>query len=245
MPLEDRFLYRPLRVGRAVGPGNDVALDTPDGLKLHGRFIVRPYAYFTLYFLHGSSGNLASRARLMSYLSNVGANVFAIDYRGYGQSTGAPSEAGLYCDAQAGYAWLIKQVPAHTVVVLGEGLGAGPACELGAAQPVGALVLVSAFTSLPELAATRYPWLPTRWVVRSRFDNLAKLPQVSVPKLIAHSRADERVPFSMGERLFAAANEPKQSLWLDGAKHAEVYATSGQQFAEGLRSFIETLPTPA
>lgn len=246
MPLEDRFIYKPLRVGHVVGLGNDVELSTPDGEKLHGRYVMRPYAYFTLLYLHGSTGNLASRAKLLHFLSATGANVFAIDYRGYGRSTGAPSEAGLNVDALTAYQWLIDQgTPRSCVVPFGEGLGAAPACELATTQTVGGLVLLSAFTSLPALAAARYPHLPTRWVVRSQFDVLDKLSRISAHKLIAHSRQDEQVPFRMAEQLFAAASDPKQALWLDGAGHAEVYATSGKPLSEGLTQFIAGLPTTA
>jgi fermentation-respiration switch protein FrsA (DUF1100 family) len=243
MPLENRFIYKPLRVGRVLGLGNDVELNTADGEKLHARYVVRPYAYFTLLYLHGRSGNLASRARLLSFLSATGANVFAIDYRGYGTSTGTPTEAGLNQDALTAYQWLIDQgAPASSVIAFGEGLGAAPACELAATQRVGALALLSAFTSLPALASARYPHLPTGWVVRSQFDVLSKLKSIGRPKLIAHSREDEKVPFTMGEQLFAAASDPKQALWLDGAKHGEVYATTGQQLSEGMTRFIAALP---
>ena len=244
MPLEDRFLYHPTKVGHVVGLGNDVDLTARDGVKLHAIYATRAYAYFNVLFLHGSTGGLPRHRGILAFLSNLGANVFALDYRGYGKSEGTPSEAGLYADARAAYACLLMQGPPSSVIVYGEGLGSGPACELAATQQIGALVLLSAFTNLPELAAARYPWLPTSWIVRSRFDNLAKLPNIKAPKLIAHSRADKRVPFRLGERLFEAASSPKESLWLDGAAHDEVYSVSGPQLAAGLSAFIRTLPTP-
>jgi fermentation-respiration switch protein FrsA (DUF1100 family) len=179
----------------------------------------------------------------LSFLTATGPNVFAVEYRGYGKSEGTPSEAGLYADALAAYEWVRKQGPASSVIVFGEGLGSGPACELAATREVGALVLLSAFTNLPELAAARYPWLPTSWIVRSRFDNLAKLASVKAPTLIAHSRADERVPFEHAERLFAAAPERKQALWLEQARHREVYSVSGRPLADGLATFFRTLST--
>ena len=245
IPLESRFIYKPLRVGQVVGPGHDVKLETADGVTLHARYVLRPYAYFNLLYLHGRSGSLATRSRLLQYFVSVNANVLAVDYRGYGQSTGTPCEAGLYTDALTAYQWLVSHVPAQSVVVIGEGLGAAPACELAAAQPVAGLVSISAFSSLPQLAAAHYPWLPTGWVVRSRFDVLDKIARVQAPKLIVHSRADERVPFAMGERLFAAALEPKQALWLDAAKHGEVYSTSGEQLKIGLEQFLATLDIPS
>jgi uncharacterized protein len=245
MPLEDRFLYHPTRVGHVVDLGYDIRLTAADGVKLHAIYVTRAYAYFNLLFLHGSTGGLPRHRGILAFLAaQVGANVLALEYRGYGKSEGTPSEEGLYADARAAYSWLLTQGPPSSVIVYGEGLGSGPACELAATQQIGALVLLSAFTNLPELAAARYPWLPTSWIVRSRFDNLAKLPHVHVPKLIAHSRADERVPFRLGERLFEAASSPRESLWLDEAEHNEVYSVSGRQLAAGLSAFVRGLPTP-
>jgi fermentation-respiration switch protein FrsA (DUF1100 family) len=245
MSLEDRFLYRPTKVGHVVGIGENTRVTTADGVQLHAIYFNRAYQYFNVLYLHGSRGGLPHHRAALAWLATVGPNVLAIDYRGYGKSEGTPSESGLYADALAGYEWLLRHGPASSILVFGEGLGSGPACELAASRPVGALVLLSAFTNLPELAAARYPWLPTSWVVRSQFDNLAKLSKVTAPTFIAHSRDDERVPFAQGERLFAASNGPKQSLWLEGAKHREVYAVAGRPLAEGLAAFIRTLPVPS
>jgi fermentation-respiration switch protein FrsA (DUF1100 family) len=244
MPFEDRFLYHPTKVGHVVGLGSDVSLTSRDGVNLHAIYVTRAYAYFNVLFLHGSTGGLPRHRGILAFLSALGANVFALDYRGYGKSDGTPSEEGLYADTRAAYACLMMHCSPSSVIVYGEGLGSGPACELAVTQQIGALVLLSAFTNVPELAAARYPWLPTSWIVRSRFDNLAKLPKVTVPKLIAHSRADRRVPFRLGERLFEAASSPKESLWLDNAQHDEVYSVSGPQLTAGLAAFLRTLPTP-
>ena len=110
MPLEDRFLYHPTRIGHVVELGHDVTLTAGDGVKLHAIYIVRAYAYFNVLFLHGSTGGLPRHRGILAFLSAaLGANVFALDYRGYGKSEGEPSEAGLYADAQAAYAWLCTQ----------------------------------------------------------------------------------------------------------------------------------------
>jgi uncharacterized protein len=245
MPLEDRFLYRPTKVGHVVGIGENTHLTTADGVKLHAIYFSRAYQYFNVLYLHGSRGGLPHHRSALAWLATIGPNVLAIDYRGYGKSEGSPSESGLYADALAAYAWLLRHGPASSILVFGEGLGSAPACELAATQSLGALVLLSAFTSLPELAAARYPWAPTSWVVRSQFDNLAKVAKVTAPTFVAHSRDDERVPFAQGERLFEAVQAPKQSLWLEGAKHREVYAAAGRPLAEGLTGFIRTLAVPS
>lgn len=241
MPLEDRFIYRPKRVGHPAGLGTDVQVKSVDGLALHARYALRAYAYFNVLYLHGSRGNLATRQSALRWLCFANANVLALDYRGYGKSEGQPSEAGLCRDAQAAYDWLVARALPSSVVVVGEGLGAGPACELARTRNVGALVLISGFTNLPELAAARYPYAPTRWVVRSQFDNLSKVSAISVPKLFIHSRADERVPFEMGERLYTAAAEPKSAMWLERVEHDELWNGTGETLARGVGQFLKTL----
>lgn len=241
MPLEDRFIYRPKRVGHPAGLGTDVQIKTVDGVALHARYALRAYAYFNVLYLHGSRGNLATRSGALRWMCFANANVLGLDYRGYGKSEGQPSEAGLSRDAQAGYDWLAARALPSSIVVVGEGLGAGPACELARTRNVAALVLISAFTSLPELAAARYPFVPTRWLVRSRFDNLSKVGAVTAPKLFIHSRADERVPFAMGERLYAAAAEPKSALWVDHWEHDELWSEGGEMLARALGQFLKTL----
>lgn len=242
MPLEERFIFRPKRVGHPTGLGTDVQVKTVDGLALHARYALRAYAYFNLLYLHGSRGNLATRSAAIRSMCLANANVLGLDYRGYGKSEGKPSEAGLCRDAQAAYDWLVARALPSSIVVVGEGLGAGPACELARTRNVGALVLISGFTSLPELAAARYPFAPTRWLVRSRFDNLGKVSALTSPKLFIHSRADERVPFEMSERLYAAAAEPKSALWLDRVQHDALWSETGDTLARALGQFLKTLP---
>jgi fermentation-respiration switch protein FrsA (DUF1100 family) len=241
MTFENRFLYRPKRVGHPAGLGNDVQVTTEDGVALHARYAMRAYAYFNVLYLHGSRGNLATRPAALRWLCFANANVLGLDYRGYGKSEGQPSEAGLARDAKAAYDWLIARALPSSIVVVGEGLGAGPACELASTCNVGALVLLSAFTSLPDLAAAHYPYIPTSWLLRSQFDNLSKVATIPAPKLFVHSRADERVPFEMGERLYAAASEPKSALWIDRVTHDELWNDNGETLARALGLFLKTL----
>jgi len=239
MALEDRLIYIPTRGGVVRGPGLDLTLTSDDGLRLHARYLERDPAAPTLLYLHGNAGNLADRSDLLAYFSELGANVLALDYRGYGQSEGTPSEAGLHADTRAAYEWLAARTPASRIVPLGESLGGGPACELAATRAVGGLILLATFTSVPDMAALYYRWLPTRWLVRTRFDNLAKISRIQVPKLIIHSRRDEVVPFEMGERLFAAAAEPKQALWLESAGHNDAHIGEEAQLSAAIRTLLQ------
>lgn len=245
MALEDTLLYFPERGGRVTAPGRDVSLRAADGVRLHAFHVgsERPEpGRRTVLYLHGNAGNLAGRSEVLEYYAALGVDVLGLDYRGYGQSEGTPSEAGLYADALAAYDWLAARGPASQIVVLGESLGGGPACELASRRPVGGLVLLSTFTNVPDMAARTFPFLPVRYLVRTRFDNLAKLARIEAPKLIVHSRRDEVIPFAMGEQLARAARPPVQHLWLERSGHNDTYFVEGARFGAALRGFVEGLP---
>jgi fermentation-respiration switch protein FrsA (DUF1100 family) len=241
MLTEDRLIFFPSRGGVGSSPGDEVWLTSADGVSIHGWYLSHPAATHTLLHLHGNAGNLEDRRAILMRLRDVPLNVLAIDYRGYGRSSGTPSESGLYADTLAAYTWLCNRGPATNLIAYGESLGGGPATELAATQRIGALVLQSTFTNIADMAALTFPWLPVRWLLRTRFDNLAKLPRVSVPKLIIHSRSDELIPFSMAERLYRSAPAPRHGLWLDQSGHNELFALEAESVLVGLQRFIGTL----
>jgi fermentation-respiration switch protein FrsA (DUF1100 family) len=174
-------------------------------------------------------------------MGDYGVHVLALEYRGYGQSEGEPSEKGIYEDAAAAYEWAVKRVQPKKLVLLGESLGGGPACELASKREVGGLILLSTFTSIEAMAARSFPWLPVKWLVRTRFDNEAKIKNVRAPKLFIHSRQDEVVPFEMGERLYEVAAEPKRSLWLERGGHNETFYNYGSTLTKEVRAFLKAL----
>ena len=241
MLFEERLIYFPTRGGRVSGAGEDIQLRARDGVALHARFVARAGARHTLLYMHGNAGNLASRGALLDTLAGLGANLLALEYRGYGASQGEPSEAGIYLDARAAYDWAAAHGGGPAIVPLGESLGGGPACELAATREVAGLILLSAFSSVPDMAALSFPWLPARRLVRTQFDNLSKIRRVRAPVLIVHSRADEIVPFEMGARLFDAASEPKRALWLDQAGHNETFFREGPRVSGEITTFLEAL----
>jgi fermentation-respiration switch protein FrsA (DUF1100 family) len=239
--FQDQLIFFPKRGGTVVGPGEDLNLRAEDGVALHARWIPRAGAEHTLLYFHGNAGNLADRSPLLEAFQHFGANLLALEYRGYGQSAGTPSELGLYRDARAAYDWAVARVPANKLVLFGESLGGGPACELASTRQVGGVILLSTFTSIADMAARSFPWLPVWWMVTTRFDNLTKIGRIKAPKLIIHSRGDEVVPFDMGPRLLAAAREPKTALWLDSAGHNETFYAHGQRVVQAVRRFLEGL----
>jgi len=170
----------------------------------------------------------------------LGLTTLIFDYRGYGRSEGEPSEEGTYRDAEAAWRFVTegRHIPPHEVVLFGRSLGAAIAADLATRVNPAALIIESAFTSIPDLAAALYPFLPARWLARFRYSTQAALVSVLCPLLIVHSRDDEIIPFTHGQRLFAVANEPKRLLELRGG-HNDGFLVSRHAYMDGLHAFLQ------
>ena len=233
--LQPKLLYHPLREV-SFTPADlgleyeEVAFRSADGVRLTGWYIVARNAPFTVLVCHGNGGNIAHLLDNLNVLSSLGLSCFAFDYRGYGHSSGRPTEAGTYLDAQAAYDWLTaaKGIPPEQIVLLGRSLGASVAAHLAGRVRVGGLAAESAFTSYLDIAARFYPYLPVKLFRRFlfRYDTLAYLQDVRCPVMVLHSRNDELVPFVFATRLFAAAHEPKQFVEIFGS-HNDGFLLSG------------------
>lgn len=223
----------------------DVQFLAEDGVRLHGWWVPHPAASGALLYFHGNAGNIGDRAEIVSDLHRLGVQVFIFDYRGYGNSHGWPSEQGTYRDARAAYEVIrarYDDAERPPVVVYGRSLGGAMAVQLALDRPVRALVLEGAFTSTVDMARRLVPWYPARWMVRYRYDSAAKLPRVAIPKLIAHGRQDETVPFEMGRRLYDVAAEPKQFYELPGG-HNDIAWAQDRRYWEVLEQFVrQNLP---
>ncbi len=196
----------------------EVSLRTVDGETLHGWWVPVSAARGAVLVLHGNAGNISHRLEYLAMFHRLGYAALIVDYRGYGKSSGTPSEDGTYRDGEAAWRQLIeaRKFESQDIVLFGESLGGGVATWLALQHPPRALVLASTFTSVPDLGAQVYPWLPVRWLARIDYNNLERIPRIAVPVLIAHSRDDDIIPFRHGQTLFNAAREPKQFLELRG-----------------------------
>jgi fermentation-respiration switch protein FrsA (DUF1100 family) len=235
--FEDKLIYFPTKGSVGDSPGEDVWLTAADGVKIHAWYFPHPQAKATILHLHGNAGNLSDRRDLVRDLQALGVNVLAIDFRGYGQSDGRPDEKGLNADSRAAYDWLRTKTSAERIVIHGESLGGGPACELASTVPCGGLILQSTFTSIPDMAPRVMPIFP-KVLVRTQFDNLSKMSRIPCRKLFLHSRSDEIIPFDMGERLFEAAAEPKEFTWFNGCGHNEMTISRSHQYYSRLAAFL-------
>ena len=242
--FQSHYVYYPQRVLQA-DPGSiglhfeNVSFETSDGVRLSGWFVPGDNARGVILFCHGNAGNISHRLDSIQLFHRLGLDVFIFDYRGYGRSEGKPTEHGTYKDAEAAWRYLVetRQVNPDQIIVFGRSLGGAIASWLAQTHPPGALILESTFTSLPDIAATLYPYLPVRWLSRFEYNTAEYLGSVDCPVLIVHSRDDEIMPFRHGRQLFELAGEPKTFLEISGT-HNEGFITSGRHYQEALNAFI-------
>jgi len=243
---QSRLLYLPGMPGRDIVATpeliglqyEDLRIETSDGVMLSGWFVPHPQPRATLLFFHGNAGNISHRLESLELFHRLRLNVLIIDYRGYGRSEGRPSEQGTYRDAAAAIEFLRRRdIPPQDVVVFGRSLGAPIAAWLASREPVAALIVESAFASVPEMAARLYPWLPARRLSRFRYDTAAYVAAIESPVLVIHSREDEIIPYSQGRIVYDAACGRREFLELTGG-HNDGFLVSGSRYTNGIDEFL-------
>lgn len=199
----------------------DITLKNIDGIHIQVWYHEARTNYPTIIHFHGNAGNLSHRAKFFSLLSEAGFGVLGLDYRGYGNSEGSPSEEGFYQDARATINYAIKtlSLPPGRIIIYGESIGTGVAVQMATEYKIAALVLQSPFTSMEAAATYHYSWLPVNILLKDRFDSLSKITNINVPILFFHGNEDIIVPIEQGKELFARANEPKQAFYFPGINH--------------------------
>ena len=219
------FIYHP-DTARA-SPSNGFQTEqirTPDGERIVGWW--KPPALpgnGVVLYLHGKGGNLSDRTWRLRDLSNEGFGVLAIDWRGYGGSTGNPTEQGLNTDAEAAYDWVRLHTSDAKIAVMGESLGTGPAITLATKRPVVGLVLDSAYASILRLANLRMPLIPNAWLMVDTYRSEDRVAHIHAPLLMVHCDADAVIPITEARRLYAAAREPKTLVVLHGCAHVDTW----------------------
>jgi uncharacterized protein len=249
---ESRLIYAPGPWGTLIPPPRELKLPirraeirTEDGLTLVAWVIpgAGPSSPWLL-ICHGNAGNISEAGRPVHYagLRDLGLNLLAFDYRGYGESAGTPSEAGLYQDAEAAYRYLRDslRVPPERIVIFGHSLGSAVAVELAGQVPAAGLILDGALTSVVDLGQEIYPFVPVRWIAASRYASIEKIGNLHLPKLFLHAKGDEVVPISQGRRLYEAARPPKRFVELAGG-HGNAFDVDSATYYGAIRTFIAEL----
>jgi hypothetical protein len=224
----------------------DVALQASDGVELHGWWIPHDGADKTVLFLHGNAGNISHRGESITIFHRLGVNVFIPDYRGYGKSSGAPSEAGLYRDAAAAWQYLtvVRGIAPADIVIFGRSLGGAVAARLASEVPAGGVILESTFSSARDFAHMVFPVLSRLVVQRFEFDAARAAAGITAPLLVLHSADDEVVPIELGRRLYAAAAPPKRFVTLRG-DHNSGFLVSRPDYDRALQDFLTLARHPA
>ncbi len=220
-PAPDRFARVPAGFER-------VTLRTADGLDLAAVYRPAGAGRPTLVFFHGNGDSWAGAATATSALADASIGALLPEYRGYGENPGSPSEEGLFKDGRAAIDWLrTRGIGGEGLVIIGNSLGSGVAVQMAQESPPAALILISPFTSMTDVVSEHYKWLPVRWLLRDRFDNLARIGRVPSPILTLHGKADTLIPYAQSQRL-ARANPHMKLISFDDIGHELAYLPSAQ-----------------
>ncbi|MHC5162596.1 MAG: alpha/beta hydrolase [Planctomycetota bacterium] len=245
---QGRMLYQPMRAvsytPTDVGLGFEaVSLTTSDGVTLAGWYVPAAEAERTVLFCHGNAGNISHRLDSLRIFHELGLNCLIVDYRGYGDSTGKPTEIGTKIDILAGFQWLIEEkgMRPEEIILFGRSLGGSIAATIARDINPAGLVLESAFTSFDDVGAHYYPWLPVRLFSRFNYNTVEAVKQVTCSVLVIHSSDDEIIPYKFGQEIFAAANEPKQFADLKGTHNEGFYNHNGL-YKQIWQDWLEQLP---
>jgi len=247
--LVDRLVYYPMPYPQGdwnlqtQAGAQDLWLTAQDGIRLNAWWFPKPGSPFATLFLHGNAGNVTHRIDHADAVQSAGSAILVVDYRGYGKSNGHPSERGLGLDADAGYEALRKLgYHPHQVLLHGESLGTAVAVELASRRPCAGLILESPLSSLGDIASTVLPLIGP--LVARGFNTKTIIKRVRTPLLVIHGDADEIVPFSQGEAVFAAATAPKEFWRIPGAHHNDLLHFAGDRYVPRLRAFYDSVLTP-
>lgn len=246
--MQERFLFFPESLPQDFDyslPANaeEVFFDTDDGARINALWYRAENSNETdessgviLYF-HGNAGSLRTWKSVAPQILSTGYDLFIIDYRGFGKSTGTLSEKGLYADGRAAYRELLARgYEPEDIVVLGRSIGTGIACEIAATEEIRALILETPFTSMVELATEYIPILP-RLILNYKFENEKKAAKIDVPTLIIHGDQDEVIPIEHGRTIFDAFSEPRELALLAGAGHNDF--TGHREYVASLTGFLD------
>lgn len=225
----------------------DVQMTTRLGTNIHGWWLPRKDARFIILFAHGNGGNISHRLETFRIFNQLGVSTFIYDYSGYGLSEGDTTEEAMYADARAAWDWLVieKGIAPEKIILFGRSLGGAVTARLAReladekVSPAG-LVMESTFTSVPDMGAYIYPWLPIRRLAKYRYDSLDALSGIDIPALFAHSDSDEIVPYALGLKLFESYGGRKSFMRLPG-DHNGGYMMMGSAYANGINQFLNGL----
>jgi uncharacterized protein len=246
LSLDHRVVFLPKPYPRGdcqpeAGPFEDAWFEADDGTRLHGWFAGAERPRAVVLHTHGNAGNITDRDWLLRLFRDyLNVSILVFDYRGYGRSEGNPSETGILSDARAARHWLAKRtgVAEADIILHGTSLGGAVVVDLASRDGARGLILENTFTSIRDVAASHFGVLPVHWLLATRLDSLAKIRDYHGPLLQTHGDADRVIPFALGEKLFEAANGPKQFVRVPGGDHND---PPSREYVKALAHFLASL----
>ena len=243
--IENHFIFFP-QTSFSLTPDNlhlnykEVYFYSQDRERLHGWFFPADKDAPVILYCHGNACNISDMLEHTSLLIEKNLQVFLFDYRGYGKSTGTPSEKGIYMDAQAAYDYLVNEenIPTDKIVLFGHSLGAAAAIHIAQKNKIRSIIIESAFTSTKDMSKKIFPFNTVSFLLPANYNNLEKIGKINMPKLIIHGQDDEIVPFEMGRRLFEASKEPKYFYPINGAGHNDASIVGGERYFKVVADFV-------
>ena len=211
-----------------------------DTAKLNGWFVKHPDSKNGVLVLGGNAGNMSYMLDSVELFYKLGYSVFIYDYRGFGASEGILTESAMYDDASLAWNYLTqtRQIAPDNIVIFGRSLGTAVASWIASKFNPAALIMESGFSSLEKLGTIYYKWLPTKYLLKFRYDSLSRISKVKCPTLYIHSTEDELIPYSQSEELYAASTSEKSLLTISG-NHARGYFDSGETYTKGIEDFLK------
>jgi len=253
--LQSRLVFKPSRelIGtpRDFGrPFDDVEMDLPGNwltkrrVRAHGWWIPGGRSRKAILYFPGAVGNMSCELATLAWLTSLGAQVMTVDYPGFGLSAGRPGEPGCYRAAEAAWRYAVEQrgIAPSDVILFGRSLGAALAARVASRNDCGAIAILSGFTSVPSVAARRYPYLPAYFFCYIRLNTLKYLRGCRCPALVMHSATDRVIPLRHGERLFRAAPSPKRFVPIPGDHYSNEWQAApevAEEFASLLYPRVE------
>lgn len=230
--IAEKIIFQP-QVSSYRDTNQIIKLNSANGTQISAVYLNNPEAHYRILFSHGNAEDIGTALPTLEKLKSAGFSVFAYDYQGYGTSSGVPSEANAYADAEAAYNYLVNNlnVRAKRIIAHGRSLGGAVALDLASKRPMGGLIIESSFVSAYRVM-TRIPLFPF-----DKFNSLSKIKRVRCPVLVIHGKRDEVIPFWHGERLFEEANDRKTFLWVERAGHNNLRITAGNDYEKALLEF--------
>jgi len=218
----------------------NIKIKTEDNIELSSWYHNKnTKKYKTILFLHGNAGSLENRIHKINHLKDINVNFLIISWRGFSGNRGSPTEKGLYEDARSAVRWLkSKGITENNIIIYGESLGTGVAVEIAQNNNFGGIILESPFTSMVDAGKSHYPYLPIKFLLKDKYDSKNKIKNIKSPILVMHGKVDTIVQFSMGQKMYELANQPKYSYFSDYDDHMMEY---NKKLLKVLKDFIDSL----